>query len=58
MAVLFAVFLWWAVVNIDDPIQTKKYLVEVDKDLNDSMIDDFREGIRLKDFECKSRLIF
>lgn len=29
MAVLFAVFLWWAVVNIDDPIQTKKYVVEV-----------------------------
>ena len=26
MAVLFAVFLWWAVVNIDDPIQTKKYI--------------------------------
>ena len=29
MAVLFAVFLWWAVVNVDDPIQTKKYIVEV-----------------------------
>ena len=29
MAVLFAVFLWWAVVNIDDPIQSKKYVVEV-----------------------------
>ena len=29
MAVLFAVFLWWAVVNIDDPIQTRKYVVEV-----------------------------
>lgn len=28
-AVLLAVFLWWTVVNIDDPIQTKKYLVEV-----------------------------
>lgn len=29
MAVLFAVFLWWAVVNIDDPIGTQKYQVEV-----------------------------
>lgn len=29
MAVLFAVFLWWAVVNIDDPIDTQKYQVEV-----------------------------
>lgn len=29
IAVLFAVFLWWTVVNIDDPIQTKKYVVEV-----------------------------
>lgn len=28
-AVLLAVFLWWTVVNIDDPIQTKKYLVDV-----------------------------
>lgn len=29
MAVLFAVFLWWTVVNIDDPVQTKNYQVEV-----------------------------
>ncbi len=29
MAVLFAVLLWWTVVNVDDPIQTKKYMVEV-----------------------------
>lgn len=29
IAVLFAVFLWWTVVNVDDPIQTRKYLVEV-----------------------------
>ena len=29
MAVFFAVLLWWTVVNIDDPIQTKKYMVEV-----------------------------
>lgn len=36
---------------------SKKYLVEVDKDLNDSMIDDFREGIKLKDFECKSSIL-
>ena len=36
---------------------SKKYLVEVDKDLNDSMIDDFKEGIKLKDFECKSSLL-
>ena len=36
---------------------SKKYLVEVDKDLDNSMIDDFREGIKLKDFECKSSLL-
>ena len=36
---------------------SKKYLVEVDKDLNDSMIEDFREGIKLKDFECKSSIL-
>ena len=35
----------------------KKYLVEVDKDLNESMIKDFKEGIKLKDFECKSSLL-
>ena len=36
---------------------SKKYLVEVDKDLNDSMINDFKEGIKLKDFECKSSIL-
>lgn len=29
MAVLFAILLWWTVVNIDDPIQTKKFYTEV-----------------------------
>lgn len=29
LAVLFAIFLWWMVVNIDDPIGTKKYTVDV-----------------------------
>lgn len=29
LSVLFAVFLWWLVVNIDDPIGTKKYAVDV-----------------------------
>ena len=29
MAVLFAVLLWWTVVNVDDPIGTKKFQVEV-----------------------------
>ena len=29
LAVLFAVFLWWLVVNIDDPIDTKAFTVEV-----------------------------
>ncbi len=29
MAVLFAVFLWWAVVNVDNPVVTGKYIVEV-----------------------------
>lgn len=29
LSVLFAVFLWWLVVNIDDPIGTKKYTVDV-----------------------------
>lgn len=29
LAVLFAIFLWWMVVNIDDPIDTKSYSVEV-----------------------------
>lgn len=29
MAVLFAVFLWWTVINVDDPIGTKKFQTEV-----------------------------
>lgn len=29
IAVVFAVFLWWAVVNIDDPIGTKQFTVDV-----------------------------
>lgn len=29
LAVLFAIFLWWMVVNIDDPIDTKTFTVEV-----------------------------
>lgn len=29
LAVLFAIFLWWTVVNIDDPIGTKTYTVDV-----------------------------
>ena len=29
MAVLFAIFLWWTVVNVDDPIDTKKYSIDV-----------------------------
>lgn len=29
MAVLFAIFLWWTVVNVDDPIETKKFVTEV-----------------------------
>ena len=29
MAVLFAVFLWWTVVNVDDPIQTGKFQTDV-----------------------------
>ena len=29
MAVLFAVILWWAVVNIDDPMDSKRYTVDV-----------------------------
>ena len=36
---------------------SKKYLVEVDKDLDDSLIDSFKEGIQLKDFTCKSSLL-
>lgn len=28
IAVIFAVFLWWAVVNIDDPIDTKQFIVD------------------------------
>ena len=29
MAIIFAVLLWWIVVNIDDPIDTKQYYVDV-----------------------------
>lgn len=29
MAIVFAILLWWAVVNIDDPIQTKRFYTEV-----------------------------
>lgn len=29
MAVLFAVFLWWTVVNVDDPVQTGKFQTDV-----------------------------
>lgn len=29
LAVLFAIFLWWIVVNIDDPIDTKTFTVDV-----------------------------
>ncbi|MBQ4558845.1 MAG: hypothetical protein IJA54_00790 [Tyzzerella sp.] len=29
MAFAFAIFLWWAVVNIDDPVHTKQYYVDV-----------------------------
>ena len=29
LAVLFAIFLWWMVVNIDDPINKKTYAVDV-----------------------------
>lgn len=29
IALLFAVFLWWTVVNVDDPIGTKKFQTEV-----------------------------
>lgn len=29
LAVLFAIFLWWTVVNIDDPINKKTYAVDV-----------------------------
>ena len=28
-AFAFAVFLWWTVVNVEDPIQTKRYTTEV-----------------------------
>ena len=28
IALVFAVFLWWAVVNIDDPIDTKQFVVD------------------------------
>ena len=36
---------------------SKKYYVEVDKDLNDEMIEDFKNGIKLKDFTCKSSIM-
>ena len=29
LAVFFAVFLWWTVLNVDDPISTKKFNVGV-----------------------------
>jgi len=29
LALIFAIFLWWTVVNIDDPIDIKQYKVEV-----------------------------
>lgn len=29
LAVLFAIFLWWIVVNIDDPIDSKTFTVDV-----------------------------
>ena len=29
LAILFALFLWWAVVNIDDPVDTKTFNVDV-----------------------------
>lgn len=29
VAVLFAIFLWWTVVNVDDPVKTQKYTTEV-----------------------------
>lgn len=29
LAIVFAIFLWWAVVNIDDPIDVKQYSVSV-----------------------------
>ena len=29
LAVFVATFLWWTVVNIDDPIETKKYYTDV-----------------------------
>lgn len=29
IAVVFAILLWWTVVNIDDPIDTKQYVVDV-----------------------------
>lgn len=36
---------------------SKKYLVEVDKDLEEYMIDDFKNGIKLNDGICKSSLL-
>ena len=29
LAVLFAIFLWWMVVNIDDPMDKKTFVVDV-----------------------------
>lgn len=29
MAVFFAIFLWWTVVNVDDPVETKRFVTEV-----------------------------
>lgn len=36
---------------------SKKYYVVVDKDLNESMVSDFSNGINLNDGECKSSLL-
>lgn len=36
---------------------TKKYYVELSGDLRDEMVEDFRNGIRLNDGECKSSIL-
>lgn len=36
---------------------SKKYYVELDGDLNESMIDDFKNGIMLNDGECKTSIL-
>lgn len=36
---------------------SKKYYVELSGDLNSSMVDDFRTGIKLNDGECKSSIL-